>query len=144
MITSSQQRNKVTKRISELEKQLKMPGKKGIPEIVVKSSKQQIVEDITNLKEKIFEFDSATTADISTLEISGFKGLKKLPIVIRLATKMTISEFAKAVDLNERQVRRLERSEYKMASIELFESILEKLKTHFSNLNIHGNFLINY
>lgn len=112
MITSMQQKNKALKDIETYEKRLSSKPKAGVPEVVVALSKSQLRDSIADLKADIDDYESACSADISQLQFSDFLQLCRLPIILRLSSKMTIPQFAEFTDISERQLKRYEATEY--------------------------------
>ena len=124
MITSMQQKNKALKDIERYEKRLKSKAKAGVPEVVVALSQSQLRDSIADLKADIDDYEAACSADIRQLQFSDFLQLCRLPIIIRLSTKMTIPQFAQLTDISESQLKRYEATEYEAAPPVVLSRIL--------------------
>lgn len=132
MITSAQQRNAVAERITELEKQLKMPPKPGVPEHIVQMARSQLVEDIAALQAEIEEYESACQADLHNYVFHGYEDFLKFPIVIRLSRGMSQQDFANRVGISLSQLKRYEAATYRNAPASVVNRILESFRLQYS------------
>lgn len=76
------------------------------------------------LQADIDDFDTACETDLLSLEFSSYEDLCRLPIVVRLASHMTLPDFAKAIGVSESQLKRYEANEYQNAPSHVFSTVL--------------------
>ena len=133
MITSTQQVKKVNKRIESLISQLDVPIKKGVPKHMAEVADAQIRDSIKVLENEVAEYEKACNANINNLKFTNFLDIMKLPIIIRLASRQSLTSFSSAIGISESQLRRYEACNYKNAPSGIVDSILLKF-----NLNLNG------
>ena len=93
MITSLQQKNKTLEKLARLQAQLEAPVKLGIPDTVVAMNHAQIDDVISLLRADVNAYDAACEATLDMLKFNSYEDLCKLPIVVRLANKLTLADF---------------------------------------------------
>ena len=126
MITSVQQRNKVLARIESLKSQLQMSPEPHVPVQVVAVAKSQIRESMAALESEIKEFEWVRQANLDALEFSTFSEFLKIPIIIRLAKRLSIPVFANTLGISESQLKRYESETYRNAPSGLVDVVLSK------------------
>lgn len=124
MITSLQQKNKALDKLNRLQAQLSAPAKPGVPESVLALNNAQVSDSISMLQADIDAFDAACETDLYSLEFSSYEDLCRLPIVVRLASDMTLPDFAKTIGVSESQLKRYEANEYHNAPSHVFSTVL--------------------
>ena len=77
---------------------------------------------------QIQEYEEACSTSIEDLGVDDTRYLWKIPIVARLASALSIREFAQILEVDERQLRRWESGEFRSCSISKFQRILAKLE----------------
>ena len=138
MITSKQQRNKVLKQISLLEKRLATPAREGVPAHMARVGKAQLRERIDALQSEVAEYDQACNADIADLEFDNLAEMFKLPIKLRLASGLTIPEFARKIRISPSTLKRYEAVEYANAPAEVLQTILDTYRLNVSGHTSHA------
>lgn len=134
MITSHRQLLKVRARVDSLYKQLELPAKDGVPKQIEKMAKAQLRDSIESLEAEITEYHRACETNLNEIRINGYQDLMKVPIVIRLATRQTLMDFAGAIGISESQLKRYEANEYQNAPQGLLNSVLSKYNLSFAGV----------
>ncbi|MVF11436.1 helix-turn-helix transcriptional regulator [Ketobacter sp. MCCC 1A13808] len=125
MITSLQQKKKILEKLTRLQAQLDAPTKPGVPEILATMSNAQIEDAISLLRADVYAYDAACEANLDRLEFDSYEELYKLPIVIRLASNLTLEDFSKATGISESQIKLYESNDYQNAPSHIFSTILK-------------------
>ena len=124
MITSLQQKNKTLEKLKRLQVQLGAPAKPGVPQSVLALNNVQLNETISDLQGEIEAYDEACATDLNSLEFNSYEDLCRLPIIVRLASGMTIPDFANTIGVSESQLKRYEACEYQNAPSHVFSAVL--------------------
>lgn len=132
MITSVQQRNAVAERIAQLEKQMEMPARPGVPAHILRMAQGQLTEEIAALTAEIEEYESACRADLHNYVFHGYGDFLKFPIVIRLSKGMSQQDFANHVGISLSQLKRYEAAAYRNAPANVVNRILERFRLQYS------------
>lgn len=132
MITSVQQRNALAERIAQLEMQLSLPAKPGVPEHIQHMARAQLAEEIAALQSEIEEYENACQADLHNHVFHGYEDFLKFPIVIRLSKGMSQQEFANHVGISLSQLKRYEASTYRNAPASIVNRILERFRLEYT------------
>ena len=132
MITSNKQRKYAVEEIEKRYRQLHAfnedDGDGTLPVVAIQTMRTQLLEEIAEFNDEIAEFDAALTANLSHLEMPSLFDIRKVPIVCRLAKQMTLRDFATVLEVDTRQLTRLEANEYRQCSIERLQAYINTLK----------------
>ena len=124
MITSLQQKNKALEKLKRLQAQIDAPAKPGVPEHLLTLNAAQLDDTMSALQADIDAYDVACEADLNTLEFASYDDFCRLPIVVRLASNLTLPDFANAIGISESQLKRYEANEYHNAPSQVFNAVL--------------------
>lgn len=121
-----------------MEKRLDAPVKDGVPPHMARVSRAQIRKRIEELHAEVDEFDRACNADIADLEFDNLAEMFKLPIKLRLASGLTIPEFARKIKISPSTLKRYEAVEYANAPAEVLQTILDTYRLNVSGHTSHA------
>lgn len=124
--------------LRSLNEMLKAPIKEGVPEEVARAAKSHVQEMKKGIEAEIDEYKKLLAVKEFVKSITSLDDLLKIPMLYRVALKMTIDQFARKVETSARQINRYEKEDYQNIGITNFIKIMEKL-----DLEISGEICVN-
>lgn len=125
MIKTERQLQASMDALKSLNEKLEAPMKPDIPERIAAAAKDQVRYMIEKVELEIREYLAMMNETEFTQVLRGLDDIRKIPILLRLFKSMTMEQFARASQLNLRQVQRYEKEEYSNIGITAFLKILE-------------------
>lgn len=135
MITSDRQLAVAHEQLARLQAALDAPQRTDIPAKFIEANQQKIKADMARIDSEIQEYESLKHLTVEEIQIDSIEDLLKAPIKYRLASHLTVDEFARQVELNVRNIQRYEAAEYQSVQLSILVDILKKL-----NLHVRGAF----
>jgi len=132
MITSQKQYTAAKEKLEILKNSHKAKLKTNVPDVLIKAARAQTNELAQEVEASIKQYEMLKNWKKNTLRIDSIEDLMNAPIRYRLATDMTIEEFARKVDVHSRQIVRYEEEIYRNATTETLLKILGKLEINLS------------
>jgi hypothetical protein len=130
MITSDRQYDTAKNKLDDLKQALKQPAKESLPKQLIEGARKQTKSLIAEIQKEIQEYEELVSGQ-KEIKISSIDDLRLAPIRYRIAKGFTMSAFSKITGLQERQVHRYEKEEYRQLSVERLSDILKSLKIKF-------------
>lgn len=128
MITSERQLMSTQKRLSTLRQWLADPTRPTAEsEALAKLSPDELQRLVQLLDQEVQEYLATKTMDVKDIAIHSPAELLLAPIRYRIATGMTVEEFARLVNVAQRQIARYEALGYQNCSMPTFQKIMERL-----------------
>jgi hypothetical protein len=131
MITSDRQLRVAQGKIEDLNKSLSHDLTE-VPASFREGILNQRRELIAEMEREVSEYLKLKSRKVEVIPIASLEDIKLAPIRFRLATGMTIEEFAQLVGVHSRQIARYENEEYEKITIENLSKILAKIKPRIS------------
>lgn len=134
MITTTQQKNKIVAQLEKLKVRLDTPAKAGVPSHIARVTKVQIQESISDLEAELDAYEKACRSDLNDLTFNTYAEMLRMPITVRLASRLSVARFATIVGVSESQIKRYEANEYRHAPADVIDSILKAF-----NMSLNGH-----
>ena len=132
MIKSQKQLMAAQQKLQMLKMSLSQPVAPGVAEVVADAARGQVQELIEEIAAEIEEYKELRARRRKVILIHSLEDLMKAPIFYRLASNMTIEEFARKVNVHSRQIARYEAESYHNATTDTLLKILTSLKVRIS------------
>lgn len=127
MITSQKQYNAAKKKMDGLKSFLSQKTKKQIPPVLLNAARGQIQELCAELEQEMQDYQKIQDYHFKTMAIHSFDDLLEAPMHYRIASHLTIEDFAKLVNVHSRQIARYEASHYRNTTAATLQKIIGRL-----------------
>lgn len=132
MITSQRQFLAAKDKVKTLKESLILKKKADLPKILIDAHDGQVGELVSEIEAEISEYEALKEMSISDIPIHSIEDLMCAPIRYRIASNMSIEDFARKVEIHSRQIARYETEMYRNATTETLFKILRKLQLNLS------------
>lgn len=132
MITSQKQYLAAKEKVSMLKAGLAQQKKPGVPEVLAAAHDGQVSELISDIESEITDYEVLKNAQPADIQINSIRAPDAVPVWYRIATGMSVEEFARKVEIHSRQIARYETEIYRNATTETLLKILSKLQLNLS------------
>lgn len=128
MITSERQLMSTQHKISMLRHNLENFGKVELPTAYAKLNAPEIQRLIDILEAEVSKYNATKHMRVAEIAIQSPDDLMLAPIRYRIAKGMTVEDFARFVNVAQRQIARYEALGYQNCSMPTFQKIMAKLQ----------------